>query len=538
MPDLFTINQDPLPELRTDFQWLLSDYDALIQEIRKYRAEYLGTFFDVVNGPSGMPIKPSEPCAKFLDTILSGLLEQTNALRDNLDCVNQDVRLLRRKIQEHRITLRSLNQIVGTTLSASRYQAHTRPATAANFDIFAGFDQVDEKSPFTFNYSRWHSALVNRFEKNYSKQFNPIQKPHAMLTNSGMAAISLALDIIYHAEVSELGASKDIKLALFYFKGVFYGEAQRALLRFADREHCIKVPCSNQMEEFEMTLSNTLAKHPHVIPVIYFDTISPMAKGSADVDFRKLRDSINESVVNRCYILADVTRIGPTDKICTYFSSSKCDYRVFEAESLAKYYLYGQDFADGGMLRFPREIARAFRFTDGSELEGIAALGSLRANNGFSFPDNLVKLLPRPDRQRFFERHARLSRNADILWRVLKNLAKDYRGIKVSFPGDPDHPFYEWSKYLGSTSSLLHFQLDSLNSPKDHSEFLRELSISFQRKEINVPVRGSYGFDNCSLDMFSSGWTRISAGSEDVERIYEIAGHLESFLRERLSTID
>lgn len=523
-------DRSPLPELRRDCLELATDYAELQRTLEEYREHQVVPFQRELQIHANDHLRRSELMAKNLDLHLRELLRRLSDSAKTLPTEDMDdVDCLRNAVASHRFALRLFRQLVGVAVTASRFQAHTTPRVRTTFDNFAGLDQVDERSDFTFNYSRWHSSLIKNYEKKFTHEFMPQLRQYGMLTNSGMAAISLALDIIHISESREAQNNQKL-LGLFYFKGVFYGEAQRAIARFADREHCLKVDCSASMGDFHETLKSTLDNHPNLVPVIYFDVISPMATVDSNVDFRLLRDTVLQLGVRKCYVVADVTRIGPSDRISSYFEPGTCDFLVFEAESLAKYHLYGQDYTDGGMLRFPQRVVSAFRLPDGSQYSKDNGLKALRANNGYSFPDYVVQSLPSPNRARFFERHSTLSRNAEILWRFLCNVESQRDGLTVSFPGDTRHPFFEWSRYLGTCSSLLHFRLSSCTKPESHSAFLDSLHLHFHAHGLVVPIRGSYGFDNTSLDRFSDGWTRISSGTEDIELVHRIGAELVQFL--------
>lgn len=515
-------------ELRIDVDNLLEDYRELDQSLLDYESRCIQGLKRDMRSPQGSHLSDmslmvdtiQQECATTRALIAVAIADIADRASHN-DLESEFLR-------KHRLNLRVVRQLCAVNMTASRWQAHAVLESDAAYDQFVGLDQIDEGSAFEFNYSRWHSQLAIKYEKKFATEFAAGRNRFALLTNSGMAAISLAMDIIHLSEPHTVG--------LFYFKGVYYGEAQRAILRFADRERGRRIDCSSEISDFLQQLIEFTNQHPKGVPIIYFDAISPMARAEASVDFDLIKTSLEEAKITRAYVLADVTRIGSGSKILDIFASSEVLIHVFEVESLAKYHLYGGDYTDGGIISFPKSVVNHFELP-GSEHRKEQGLKVLRANNGYTFPDYLVRTLPTPNATRFRKRLERMGRNCSLLYAALKAVQRKNHKVEIRYVGDPQHGFYRWAASLGTFSSLIHFRHQGITRSDLHTRLVARISRKMLNRGHLIPIRGSYGFDETSLDKFGDGWIRLSAGTEIQSDISKICKSLQEVVLESISEI-
>lgn len=435
-----------------------------------------------------------------------------NNLQNNQRYFWQDDLLYKNQLIADRLNKTSINKIA---LSQLKQELHRVPSSSGYQNVIAKLDselgtllvtgaihsnepniapaklrstKIVTNNPWSFNYTRWYSDTVYQKEKEYTRIFYQTDELVSFITNSGMSAFQLTLNII-NSYLKYSHATPYYK-----FDSNTYGECVHLLSQQSHR---------NKIEEIQLykNLRDQLTgNEKKIIPIILIDF--------TDADHAKnALSQLNQRYKRKIILILDITRFPDylivNCQIKKYLRSS---WIVFRFSSLSKYHYAGLGIGRAGVVTMKREQCEAL--TDPiTSYHGVKLVTYYRALIGGSLEPYQAEMIPLFSLSYIKEKVFTHYRNANLISRILI----DNRD-KISL-----------QSYDPSTDSIMDNHLCtqgfclfiSLKNKANYHSTVNQIIADLAKQNIITEERGSFGFRNTTFDIWTDKAIRISAGCEE-----------------------
>ena len=343
------------------------------------------------------------------------------------------------------------------------------------------------KNPWSFNYTRWYSDTVYQKEKEYTRAFYQTDGLISFITNSGMSAFNLALNVIN----SYLEHHQSIPY--YIVDSNTYGECLHLL---SQSTHRAKVKKINFHQVPQKQLVNQIN---NCLPVILVDC--------TDVDHaKKALSQLHQLFPRKIILMLDITRYPDylmTGQIKKYLRSS---WIIFRFGSLSKYHYAGLGIGRAGVLTMRRAQCAAI-FDPLTSYSGAKLVTYCRALTGGALEPYQAAMIPSFSLIYIKEKVLAHYRNAYLISRMLID--------------NRDKIFLQ--SYDPSTDSVVnnsvHMQgfclFVSLKDNNNYHSTVSQIITELSEKNIVTEERGSFGFRNTTFDIWADKAVRISDGCEE-----------------------
>ena len=379
-------------------------------------------------------------------------------------------------------------------------------------------------TPFAFDYFRWYLPECAEREQEFEREYAGGSDIGCLLTNTGMAAITLAFEFVFRCH-----PRMPVRLYLVgnpYREGADYCRQLAGtrpgvtLILVADAAELSRRLASDAAQETTAPDSDVAA-----VTIIYGDVIENSATTRVfDVD--AVLPALPPGNA-RGYLILDRTLVGPQWAERTGCAmATRPDWTILETESTTKYHQDGADMISGGALYLPQTAI--VRFTDPVLNEsGIRALWRLRGTMGWTPLLHSLAALPRPSHERLIRRIRQHQTNAETLAAIIADATEtDWR---VSHPSLTDHPDYELARRTGATGGLVF--LSAHRAGLSSTGLIESVFAVARHEGLQLERRTSFGFNRTSLNPQGEPTLRISAGVEPRSQIERIGRVIAEALR-------
>lgn len=416
---------------------------------------------------------------------------------DVIDCVSKDVENLK-KVLKKISKERELNKkresirIVIQKYSYLRNSLAWCSASSAQSKRVMFFDPA-ENNDSACNYDRYGSLVLREKELAIQQSLGfDTEQTGLLVTSSGQAAYTVAESFLLRNIFSK--EPTVVSCPYIYFENLEQIESLKNV-------NFIVSP-SWKIEDIIKLVEENSAEALFIDPLANLGTLHT-------IDFREFAKQLEGHDWSQKWLLIDGTMVSGGIDVFKIFNKANHPHILY-IESGSKYLQFGLDLQMMGIVV--------------AEKAYLPILNTHRRNTGTVMYQAGVTKLPEYNREMFLSRMHVLTRNAEILCKMLKEINKKEKKINITFP-------YNWRELgwkHGGGIVAINFVEEGVNN-KPCLDFLIDLIIDeCEKEEIPITKGVSFGFSTIRISAAAAmaqnrpPFLRFSMGEESIEEMHKL----------------
>ena len=416
---------------------------------------------------------------------------------DVIDCVSKDVENLKKvlkKISKER-ELNKKREDIRIAIQKYSYLRNSLAwcsASSAQSKRVMFFDPA-ENNDSACNYDRYGSLVLREKELAIQQSLGfDTEQTGLLVTSSGQAAYTVAESFLLRNIFSK--EPTVVSCPYIYFENLEQIESLKNV-------NFIVSP-SWKIEDMINLVEENSAEALFIDPLANLGTLHT-------IDFRELATKLDGHDWSQKWLMIDGTMVSGGIDVFKIFNKANHPHILY-IESGSKYMQFGLDLQMMGIV-----VAEKAYFP---------ILNTHRRNTGTIMYQAGVTKLPEYNREMFLSRMHVLTRNAEILCKMLKEINRKEKKINITFP-------YNWRELgwkHGGGIVAINFVEEGVNN-KPCLDFLIDLIIDeCEKEEVPITKGVSFGFSTIRISAAAAmaqnrpPFLRFSMGEESIEEMHKL----------------